>query len=880
LGWEPAQVISEPVFGQNFNIAGMPGGVQIKTDIDVENGVIHTIWTETNNTNGAGIDADVIYRKYSKLCLEYPEVTPHSGNTSTYFNFTVTYSHFKNIGPTKMILNLSSVGYTLLESDPGDTNYVDGKDYYYSTNHLNIGVHSYRFHASDGLAEAVTAVKMQPVVYNTRPEILTQDNLTAYEDEFYETDYEYEDIDYVNVGQLATWNCSTDAGWLGFDPLTAILSGTPADDEVGKYWVNISVNDSIEITFTNFTLTVENVNDDPMINTTDVVTTYEDELYSVDYNATDIDSDVELQVWSLSTNATAWLDIDTGTGLISGIPTNDDVGKHWVNVSVEDGDLGLAYTNYTLIVLNVNDYPIITTEDVLEAPVYMLYEVDYNATDIDNSPSELTWSLDGNVGSWLSIDSSTGVLSGKPGSADVGEFAVNVTVDDGAGGFDWHYFELMVTPLETPDNDPPVITTSDKVSVTAGNSYNVIYDATDDRTPLASLIWVFDSNTTWLSFGQITRTLSGTPTLSDVGRHWVNVSVFDGEGGFDSHNFTLTVWSTENQDPTILTVPVKNAVVDELYSVDYEANDDHTPDEYLLWSMGTNASWLNLDNKTGLLSGTPRMVDLGWYPVTISVTDGEDGWDNQFFIIYVTKEPMTILPPELSNPAMTPTGGNTTTEFTFSVDYSHPYDDPPDSIQVVIDGVRYDMVYTNGHYEYKTKLSESNHTYFFTASLAEFTVNSDTFITGHISKVTVLPVEEDGDDDDEEDYTWLFAYIAMIVVVIVVLILMVMFVIKRKKAEEEPMAEQPAVPDERVKPEELVTEQPPAPIPEQPPVSAVPLEQIPSPETPPPEPTPSPEAPPPQPLPQVKPATEPVPQPTVTQEPVADRSLDDEELEE
>ena len=69
-----------------------------------------------------------------------------------------------------------------------------------------------------------------------------------------------------------------------------MLYGTPVNDDVGSYWVNISINDTMDIDFTNFTLSVVNINDDPFINTTNVEITYEDELYLVDYNATEIDS--------------------------------------------------------------------------------------------------------------------------------------------------------------------------------------------------------------------------------------------------------------------------------------------------------------------------------------------------------------------------------------------------------------------------------------------------------------------------------------------------------------------------------------------------------------------------------------------------------------
>jgi LPXTG-motif cell wall-anchored protein len=180
---------------------------------------------------------------------------------------------------------------------------------------------------------------------------------------------------------------------------------------------------------------------------------------------------------------------------------------------------------------------------------------------------------------------------------------------------------------------------------------------------------------------------------------------------------------------------------------------------------------------------------------------------------------------------MTPATGDTNTEFTFSVDYSQPDDELPDSIQVVIDGVGYDMTLVNGSYEYSTKLSEGNHTYYFTTTLGEFTVDTGTSNTGYVAKPEGQPEDGDGDDDGE-DNTMLFAIFGIIVVVIVVLVLLFVFVIRKKKGQDESVVEQPSAPEERVIPEDPVADQPPTPavqpqpeesVPQPPPVQPIEL---------------------------------------------------------
>jgi len=57
--WSDIQVISEPVFGQNYNT----GNFQVDHgDIAVDNGKLYVVWADYNNTNGAGIDDDIHYR--------------------------------------------------------------------------------------------------------------------------------------------------------------------------------------------------------------------------------------------------------------------------------------------------------------------------------------------------------------------------------------------------------------------------------------------------------------------------------------------------------------------------------------------------------------------------------------------------------------------------------------------------------------------------------------------------------------------------------------------------------------------------------------------------------------------------------------------------
>ncbi|MCK5558970.1 MAG: putative Ig domain-containing protein, partial [Thermoplasmata archaeon] len=621
---------------------------------------------------------------------------------------------------------------------------------------------------------------------------ITLDNLTALEDIYYEVLYEYKDIDVANVGQPIFWNYSSNASWLSFDNITAILNGTPTNDDVGSYWVNITINDTMEIDFTNFTLTVIEVNGNPIINTIDDEITYEDELYEVDYNATDIDSALIDQIWSLETNASSWLDIDS-SGIISGTPTNDEVGIYWVNVSVDDGENGLDFTNFSLTVLNVNDPPVIVTADLQTAPADTLYEVDYNATDIDSPLSQQIWSLNTNA-TWLGLDTSTGVLSGTPTEADAGWYNVNVSVDDGDGAQDWQEFVLTVTI--GMKNEPPVITTTDVVSATVDELYYVDYTAIDDYTPFDQLIWALDTDANWLSIETNTGTLSGTPIVSEVGQYWANVSVMDEHHAVSFHNFTLTVTKEpidKNIAPELLspkmTPPAGDIETIFTFTVHYYDADDDVPEYVQLVIDGIlyNMMLATSDPSNGTYEYKTKLSK-GIHTYYFTASDGLDLVRTDDFNTSIIKGIGENTAPELSNPKMTFSEGDIEIEFTFSVHYQDADGDIPEFVRVAIDGIDYNMELkpgetpADGIYEYKINLSQETHIYNFTASDGIDIVKTNDFTTSYDGKK--------GDKSSQEDTSW--AWLILIVVIVIIIVLAVVFFVirnKRTKEREEPEPE-------------------------------------------------------------------------------------------
>ncbi|UCH88317.1 MAG: right-handed parallel beta-helix repeat-containing protein [Thermoplasmata archaeon] len=458
--------------------------------------------------------------------------------------------------------------------------------------------------------------------------INTTDNTTATEDSYYEVVYQTIDAD---IGDVITWRKTDNSSWLKWGDNNNTLYGTPTNADVGTFWVCINVTygygGSDEH---NFTLTVSNV--DPIIITTDITSRKEDMAYSNDYNSTD--DGFGTITWSLATNA-KWLSIDIITGNLTGTPLNSDVGSYWVNVTVNDGNGGIDFSNFTLKIINVNDAPQIGTNDVVNIQEDDYYEVTYTATDEDIGDI-ISWIQSTNA-SWLNWGASNHTLYGTPHNIDVGSYWVRINVSDGNGGYDEHNFTLKV--INT--NDKPQIITPDITIIDEDRYYEVVYSALDVDSG-DTLTWTQSTNATWLHWGPTNHTLYGTPRNNDVGSFWVRINVSDGKNGYDEHYFILTVRNT-NDAPHIVTSDITSTYEDHYYRVVYTATDDDL-NEILTWSLSTSASWLHWGAANNTLYGTPRNNDVGSYQVRITVSDDSADYDEHDFILEVmnVNDPPTI----------------------------------------------------------------------------------------------------------------------------------------------------------------------------------------------------------------------------------------------
>jgi hypothetical protein len=221
---------------------------------------------------------------------------------------------------------------------------------------------------------------------------------------------------------------------------------------VGSYKITVIANDQRGGSDTRtFDISVLNSNDPPVIITHPIITCYEDREYFVSFHGSDPDPTKDVLEWSLQTDCT-FLSIDETTGVLSGIPCNDDVGSFSVRINLSDGNGAFDEISFELTVMNINDPPenirnpgsIILVEDHWSEDV-----LDLNGLFKDPEGDGLTFIV--NPGEPLLVDiSEDGSLSAGGIDDWSGGSSIFVTASDGKAST-----TITIPVTITPENDVP-----------------------------------------------------------------------------------------------------------------------------------------------------------------------------------------------------------------------------------------------------------------------------------------------------------------------------------------------------------------------------------------------------------------------------------------
>ncbi len=321
------------------------------------------------------------------------------------------------------------------------------------------------------------------------------------------------------------------------------------------------------------------------------------------------------------TNKPAWATFSESTGVLSGIPGENNVGTYEnVQISVKDrtsttrGNPFRVRVNARTVTPPpppANRAPVISGSPATAGREGLAYTFTPSASDPDGNA--LGFSIS-NKPAWAAFSVSSGQLSGTPPAGAAGNFQnIVISASDGNLSASLPAFSISVSA-----NRAPAISGSPATVVTAGQSYSFTPAASDADGN--ALTFSIANRPSWATFNSGTGRLSGTPTAAQAGTYAnIQIRVTDSLATTSLPAFQIVV-DSGNRAPVISGSPATSIVEGQAYSFTPTASD---PDgNALTFSIANRPSWATFSTTTGRLSGTPGAGTVGNYAnIQISVSD-------------------------------------------------------------------------------------------------------------------------------------------------------------------------------------------------------------------------------------------------------------------
>jgi hypothetical protein len=257
-------------------------------------------------------------------------------------------------------------------------------------------------------------------------------------------------------------------------------------------------------------------------------------------------------------NKPSWASFSYSTGKLSGTPTSAGTSGA-IQIFVWDGVNTNYLPKFTITVKSSgssssNRAPTISGTPPTTGTVGVSYSFKPAAADADGNT--LGFSI-ANRPSWATFSTSTGQLSGKPASSNVGTFSnIVITVSDGKVATSLKAFSIAVKAASgsSGSNTAPVISGSPLTSVKAGIGYTFTPTASDANND--TLTFSISNKPSWASFSTSSGKLSGTPTAAQVGSYSnIVISVSDGKVKTSLKAFAVNVTATASGAATLSWTP-------------------------------------------------------------------------------------------------------------------------------------------------------------------------------------------------------------------------------------------------------------------------------------------------------------------------------------
>ncbi len=259
-----------------------------------------------------------------------------------------------------------------------------------------------------------------------------------------------------------------------------------------------------------------------------------------------------------------------------------------------------ATANWSAAVATFATAPAVTTSSLAAGTQNAAYSATLAA---GGGKTSYTWSVTvGTLPNGLSLNSSSGAITGTPTATGTSNFTVQVKDANSNTG---------TKALSITINPPPSITTASLPAGTQNASYSATLAATGGTTPYTWSITV-GTLPNGLSLNSSSGTITGTPTATGTSN--ITVQVKDTNSSTATKALSITI----NAPPSITTASLPAGTQNAAYSATLAATGGTTP---YTWSItvGTLPNGLSLNSSSGAITGTPTAT--GTSNITVQVKD-------------------------------------------------------------------------------------------------------------------------------------------------------------------------------------------------------------------------------------------------------------------
>lgn len=295
--------------------------------------------------------------------------------------------------------------------------------------------------------------------------------------------------------------------------------------------------------------------------------------------------------------------------------------------------------------ITVNAVPSITTASLPNGVVGTAYSGGQIAATGGTTP--LTYSVSvGTLPAGLTLNSSSGAISGTPTTASTTPVSFTVKVTDASAAA----AQSATKALSITVSQAPAITSANKTSFVVSTAGTFTVTSTGVPTPTMSETGALPSGVTFVDNGNGTGTLSGTPAAGTAQSYSISFGANNGVGTAASQSFTLTV----GQAPAITSANATTFTVGSAGTFNITTSGFPAPSFTESGALPSGVTFTDNGNGTAKLSGTPAAGSGKQYSLTITATNGVGSNAQQTFTLTVDETPAISSANKISFTVLTP----------------------------------------------------------------------------------------------------------------------------------------------------------------------------------------------------------------------------------